>query len=71
MVQEQKYMVDLIQIPYKLRALFTFQDGRHQTAIKIKMVISQLVFGILYNTKNKKNCSTTIAINVQNFSRID
>ena len=57
MVQEQKYMVDLIQIPYKLRALFTFQDGRHQTAITIKMVISQLVFGILYNTKNKKTAA--------------
>ena len=33
MAQEQKNMAGLIQIPYNLRELFTFQDGRRQTEI--------------------------------------
>ena len=54
MAQEQKNMAGLIQIPYNLRELFTFQDGRRQTEILKKMRISQTVLRIPYNIKNKK-----------------
>ena len=55
MAQEQKNMAGLIQIPYNIRELFTFQDGRRQTVIFKKMVISQPVLRIPDKIKNKKN----------------